>query len=230
MPRSEILTLITQQPVFNALSQAEIEVLLDQGLERAYSSRSIIAHAGDPWDKFIMVLSGKVGAQKFSAEGRNLWITEFLPGEIFWGFAFFEHDQPMPVTLIAEEESQIIIWRRETIKEFINTNGRFSWEMLRHMAKTMTRASQIVEGLAFHPVAGRVANFLLDKYSPEESEFARDLTLDEIAARAGTTREMVCRSLQRFANDGMIEITRTELRIRDRQQLEKFYLLSGSEK
>lgn len=230
MPISDILSVMRKQPIFNPLSQTEVETLIDQGLERSYPSHSIIAHAGEPWDKFIMVVSGKIGAQKFSVEGRNLWITEFIPGEIFWGFAFFDSDEPMPVTLMAEEDSRIFMWRRETIKDLLTNNGQFSWEMLRHMAKTMTRASQIVEGLAFHPVAGRVANFLLDKYSPEESDFARDLTLDEIAARAGTTREMVCRSLQRFANDGMIEITRTELRIRDRKQLEKISLISGAGK
>jgi DNA-binding transcriptional regulator LsrR (DeoR family) len=49
---------------------------------------------------------------------------------------------------------------------------------------------------------------------------ARVLTLEDMAARIGTTREMVCRYLYRLAEEGAIEIRRTELRIKDRQLLE----------
>ena len=48
---------------------------------------------------------------------------------------------------------------------------------------------------------------------------ARSLTQDEMAARLGSTREMVCRFLQRFADENLIKITRTEFEITDRARL-----------
>jgi DNA-binding transcriptional regulator LsrR (DeoR family) len=48
---------------------------------------------------------------------------------------------------------------------------------------------------------------------------ARSLTLDDLAARIGSTREVVCRFLQRFADDELIKITRTEFEITDRDRL-----------
>jgi DNA-binding transcriptional regulator LsrR (DeoR family) len=48
---------------------------------------------------------------------------------------------------------------------------------------------------------------------------ARSLTLDDMAARIGSTREVVCRFLQRFADENLINITRTEFEISDRQGL-----------
>jgi len=41
------------------------------------------------------------------------------------------------------------------------------------------------------------------------------MTLDEMAAQVGTTREVVCRLLYRFADDGLITITRTEFTLLD---------------
>jgi hypothetical protein len=41
----------------------------------------------------------------------------------------------------------------------------------------------------------------------------RDLTLDDMAARIGTTREMVCRALYRLSDDPDRHITRTEFTI-----------------
>lgn len=45
------------------------------------------------------------------------------------------------------------------------------------------------------------------------------MTLDEMAAQIGTTREMVCRMLYRFSNNEMIQVTRTEFVLTDRDGL-----------
>jgi len=77
-----------------------------------------------------------------------------------------------------------------------------------------------VEGLAFHPVAGRLARLLLDHFKQAgDSSIARHLTLDEMAARIGTTREMVCRALYNFSDKKLIEVTRTEFVLTDREGL-----------
>jgi CRP-like cAMP-binding protein len=84
------------------------------------------------------------------------------------------------------------------------------------------RASTVVEGLAFQPVAGRLAGLLVAFSAGREAEpIPRSLTLDEIASRIGTTREVVCRFLHRFADEGLIDITRTEFVVHDQVRLEE---------
>ena len=72
----------------------------------------------------------------------------------------------------------------------------------------------------FQPVAGRVARFLLEQTTPNQTTSPRHLTLDEIAAQIGSTREMVCRYLRSFSEAGLIDITRTEYQITDREGLQ----------
>lgn len=103
----------------------------------------------------------------------------------------------------------------------------FSWETAgwtpsknQVMSERIQRASLIVEGFAFQPVACRVARLLLEQAQDQDISL-RSLTLEEMAARIGSTREMVCRSIQRFAGAGLIEVTRTEFYITDRKRLEK---------
>ena len=101
-------------------------------------------------------------------------------------------------------------------------NGQMSWELSRLMVSFMQRASNIVEELAFQPIPGRLARLLLERYNGgKDSPVARDLTLDEMAAHIGSTREMVCRALYRFSDDGLIEITRTEFLFTDQEKLEE---------
>jgi CRP-like cAMP-binding protein len=95
-----------------------------------------------------------------------------------------------------------------------------SWELCRLMIQRMQRASVIVEELAFQPIAGRLASLLLDHFeSAGDTSIHRHLTLDEMAARVGTTREMVCRALYRFADKKLINVTRTEFVLTDKDGL-----------
>jgi CRP/FNR family transcriptional regulator, cyclic AMP receptor protein len=221
MAVSKILSIVSKNPVFASVSKEEIEAILATGLTRAYPAGSLITIAGEVWPYLFLVVEGKISALKESREGRTLMITTFGAGDIFWGLAFFHENEVMPVNLEVTESAQIHLWNRERFLPFLLKNGQISWELSKLMVSRMLRASDIVEGLAFQPVAGRVARFLLEKTPADQKATPRHLTLDEMAAHIGTTREMVCRYLHSFSDEGMINITRTEYFITDRQGLEE---------
>lgn len=126
----------------------------------------------------------------------------------------------MPVTLEARETSRLFLWSRETMEPILSHNGRVSWELCRLMAGRMQRASTILEEMAFQPVAGRLARLLLDHFEMAgDAAISRHLTLDEMASRIGTTREMVCRALYSFSDKSLIEVTRTEFVLTNREGL-----------
>jgi CRP/FNR family transcriptional regulator len=219
---TKIHSLIVQNPVFACLSEADLAIAMASGHSRKYRRGHLITVAGDIWPYLFMVISGQVKALKESSEGRTLVIATFEPGSLFWGLAFFEDDLPMPVTLEARQDSHLYLWERQRFLPFQLKHGRLSLELNKLMIHQMLRASEIVESLAFQPVAGRVACLLLDLISPDQPASSRTLTLDEMAAHIGTTREMVCRSLHSFSDAGLIKITRTEFSITDRQGLQEF--------
>ena len=126
----------------------------------------------------------------------------------------------MPVALKVDQQSSLYLWTREQVLPILSSNGLMSYELCRLMVSRMLRASEIVEELAFQPVAGRLARLLIDYPGQATSgPIARSLTLDDMAARIGSTREVVCRFLQRFADEDLIKITRTEFEITDHERL-----------
>lgn len=202
---------LIQNSTFSHLMIDDQKFLIQAAISRNYWKGERIAHYGDIWPYLFLVEKGEVTAVKESPEGRSLVIVSIGPGEIFWGAAFFQDDASNLAALVADEDSRIHLWSQERMLPVLLRNGRVSWEITRLMVNRMQRASDIVEELAFQPVAVRLAGFLVDHFSDYPSErVTRDLTLDEMAARIGSTREMVSRILHRFASEGMIEITRTE--------------------
>ena len=213
-------TLLHAHPVFAMLGSIDLGFLEKQAIRRDLQTGETLAMQGDIWSYLFLVVEGELDAVKVSSEGRNLLVTTFRTGELFWGPAFFQDGAPLVATLEAPSPTRVYLWSRERIEPIFLANGKMGWELCRLMIQRMQRASAIVDELAFQPVAGRLARLLLDHFTiAGEPSIERSLTLDEMAARIGTTREMVCRALYRFADKKLINVTRTEFVLTDRDGL-----------
>ena len=218
----QLRELLRTHPVFASLGVTERELLAKHAVRRELQKGETLALQGDVWPYLFLVAEGGLDAVKVSSEGRNLLVTTFGAGELFWGLAFFQDGAPLVVTLEAHSPVRVYLWSRRQVEPVFLAHGQMGWELCGLMIQRMQRASAIVEGLAFQPVAGRLARLLLDHFeSAGDAAIARNLTLDEMAARVGTTREMVCRILYRFAEQGAIQINRTEFIFTDRKLLEE---------
>ena len=216
---------LRQSTFFGCMAEHELDTLLEQALVRQYHKGQYLSHAGDIWPFLFILIKGSVTAVKESLEGRSFVATSFKPGDVFWGVSFFHPELPMPVALKIELQSHVLLWTREQVLPIILQNGHVAWELSRLMVSRMLRASELVEELAFQPVAGRLAKLLIDfPGGINTGPIARSLTLDDMAARIGSTREMVCRLLQRFADQDLIKITRTEFEITDAERLTEMTL------
>jgi CRP/FNR family cyclic AMP-dependent transcriptional regulator len=217
-----LMELLSNNPIFSHMNEVEMGKLKEMTISRTYPKGDWITHHGDIWPYLFIVDSGIVTALKESSEGRSLIVVSLGQGEVFWGISFFQEDVPMPVSLVAGEESVIHLWTKDRFLPVLLQDGRMSWELAQLMVTRMLRASDIVEELAFQPITGRLARFVLDHFGDAIDDYvSRDITLEEMAARIGTTREMVCRQLYRFVDEGAIQINRTEFMITDRDLLEK---------
>jgi CRP/FNR family transcriptional regulator len=217
---NDLLILLKNNPIFSSITEDDRQLMIQQVRRHTYSKDETVILYGDIWPHIFLVGEGKVEALKESSDGRSLHVACFGKGELFWGLAFFHEDAPMPVTLEAREKSVLYLWAKDSVLPIILRNGQASWEISRLMADRMQHASDLVEGLAFHPVAGRLARLLLDHFETAgDASISRYLTLDEMAARIGSTREMVCRALYSFSDKKLIEVTRTEFVLTDHEGL-----------
>ena len=213
---------IDRIPLFAGLPQAARSDIVHAARVRKWRAREIIVHMGDVWPYLFVVMEGEIGAIKESAKGRELTVTTLTAGDVFWGLAFFIEELPMPVLFQAQTDSTLCLWDREWLVPIIQRNGKMSWMLCQLMVSRMQLASEIVEELAFQPVMNRLSNLILEMFGEDGAEsIERELTLDEMASRIGTTREMVCRHLYRLAEWGAIDVSRTQLRIENRTLLEK---------
>lgn len=217
---SDLAWRLAHNTVFEQFTGTQREAAAASAHHRHYPAGAFITHYGDTWPYLFMVGAGTVNALKESADGRQLIVLTLKPGELFWGLAFFNEGMATPVAQQAHEAADLHIWSRDALLPLLLETPHAMWRLSQIMVVRMAQASQILEGLAFQPVSGRLARFLLDQFSSAgEPSLDRNLTLDDIAARIGSTREMVCRALYQFSDKDFIHITRTEFTLIDRDGL-----------
>lgn len=92
--------------------------------------------------------------------------------------------------------------------------------LLREFTGRLRHLVDLVDTLALHTVQGRLAGLLLEQAeAAARGELVAQLTHAEMAARLGTVREMISRSLRSFELLGLIRIDRGAILLLDRAGL-----------
>ncbi|HEY61846.1 MAG TPA: Crp/Fnr family transcriptional regulator [Anaerolineae bacterium] len=180
-----------------------------------------LCYQGDIWPYLVYVTSGKLEWTMLSAEGKEIRLFTLDSGNFFWAHSFFD-DDPMPASLIVSKEAQVYLLKRDYLLPILYRNPDALFEVTRVLTRIMRRAREIIYRLAFQPLAGRLANYIISSLDDTENPLLeRDMTLKDVATVCATSPEVVCRLLHQFQVDGIIKISRTHIIINDRDSLMK---------
>jgi CRP/FNR family transcriptional regulator, cyclic AMP receptor protein len=211
----------SQAEFINALPEKERKKLFEQSVSKKLQVGEYLFHQGDIWPNVIFLGSGQLRWSMLSITGREFVLFLVDPGRVFWGHSIFD-DQPMPASLMATKKSLIYLWSREKVLPILYRNPEAMWEITKTLTSTMRRAREIIYGLAFQPVACRLAKYLLERFEKEEDpHIERDITLGELAARLATSQEVVCRVLYQFQSEGILAINRASIILEDPKALNR---------
>jgi CRP-like cAMP-binding protein len=213
--------LIEKQPVLQQFSESDRRALLSAAIRRRYGKGELVAHYGESWPFIFLVECGQIDVLKYSPEGRNLGALGMTEGELFWSPSFFD-EGPLPATLEAKADSRLYLWERKSFLPLLKNNPKVLWMWMMMLVGRIRLASEFIEELAFYPLAGRLAKLLLEQFEERDDvRVSREFTLDEMSAKINTSPVMVCKLLSRFADEGLIKVSRTSFELVDRSALKE---------
>lgn len=216
----DILNGISQCLVFSKLNRSDQVELLKLARQKKVLRGETLCWQGDVWPFVAYVVRGGLEWTMLSPDGKRQVVFSLGPGQLAWGHSCLDN-QSMPANLEVADDGNILLWPGETIIPLISRNTGAVWDVSRLMLSYMRSVREKVYGFAFQPVAGRLASLLIEYYKPKHGHATqRELTLDQMADKIGTTRELISRTLHKFANEGLIKINRVEIIFTDTQGLE----------
>lgn len=217
----ELDELIADKPIFRQFKGEEREKLLQLANKVSLEKGATVILTGNRYPYVIIVASGLINANKDSLEGRNFTLKTFSEGDAFWGHAMFQ-DNPTPSTMIAFKPTIVYQWHRDDILPIIKNNKGALWDLCTQLSQRTIEANLAMEEIVFNPVVNRLARLLVDQFEKVATEsIPRNMTLDDMAAKIGTTREVVCRLLYRLSDENLIQVDRTKFILLNKIELGK---------
>lgn len=206
-------------PLFADLSEADLARFGDVTREREYPKNSIILFEDDPGDALYIVSAGQVKVVLIGEDGREVILSVLGDGDFFGEMSLID-DEPRSAHVIAMRDSQLLVLRRDDFQSQLERHPKVALQLLRVLVQRLRRADEKIGGLVLLDVNGRVAQLLLDL--AEESggpKITRKLTHHTIAQMIGSSRETVSRAMRELVERGLIDVSRREITIKDRDAL-----------
>jgi CRP/FNR family transcriptional regulator, anaerobic regulatory protein len=163
----------------------------------------------DPCQGFPLVLSGEVRVSRSAANGRELELYRVAPGEMcLVSSAGLFANQPLTARGVATTGTTLCLLAPPDFQEAL-VDPEFRRYVLGLFAARMADLTGLIEAIAFQRLDSRLASALLGH--GQQLKVTHQALADEL----GTVREIVTRLLHRFERDGLVELSRESITIRD---------------
>ena len=210
-------------PLFNGLSDPELEALGSCLVTRSFGKGVFIFHKDSPGQTLYIIQSGRVRIFILSDSGQEISLNVYGAGEVIGELGFLD-GQPRSASAVALEPTVAFALRREDFFQHLEDHPRLAVRLLEVMAARLRYTTAYAESLAFLDVNGRVAMRLLelgDRFgvqSPRGGGLELDLGLTqaELASWVASSRETVNKVLATFRDQGLIELVGQRITILDR--------------
>lgn len=215
-----LATILRKVPLFAELSEAELARLADATRERSYPKNSVILFEDDPGDALYVVVTGLVKVVLIGEDGREVILSVLKEGDFFGEMALID-DEPRSAHVIAMEDANLLVLRREDFHQRLRETPTIGLGLLRTLSRRLREADEKIGGLVLLDVNGRVAKLLLRLADEQDGvHITRRITHHTIAQMVGSSRETVSRTIRDLADRGLIEVSRKAIAIRNRAALE----------
>ena len=197
---------LRQIPLFAALGPEDLASVGAMAVERHYERGDTILLEGDMGGALHFVHSGLVKVFKTSASGKEQVLRLIAAGYTFNDVPALDGG-PNPASAAAIEPSIIYGIGRAELRKLIASRPEVAQAVVQSLAQALRHLVMLVEDLSLRHVTARVAKILLDQEVAEgEGRLQHRITQQEMAALAGTAREVVGRALKELEIAGAIEM------------------------
>jgi CRP/FNR family transcriptional regulator len=212
------LKTLRKNPYFDELPEAVLREIAAHTELREYERGDILFWEDDPCAGLQILESGSVKLYRLSPQGRQYIVSVLTKGATCNEVPAFDGGTN-PVNVEALELSHVWVVESVMLRELVKSNPEFALKVLNKFGQNLRGLVRKVSEMAFYQVTNRLARLITEI----PAEAARPhWTQEQLAARLGTVREVVARSLKELEKSGAIRIEERRIHVADREVLQQW--------
>jgi CRP/FNR family cyclic AMP-dependent transcriptional regulator len=189
-----------------------------------FSRRSLIYSSTEPGESVMILASGRVKIKDITPEGKETILAFVEEGEIFGELALLD-SQPRGEFAEAVEDSQVLVIPREELLWLMEQRPDVSLSVTKLVGFRRRRIENRLRNVLFLPSRERMVRLLLElveshgERQGNACEIRLPLSHQDLASLIGLTREMVTRVLGQLQAEGLVQVQRRRITVRDCKRL-----------
>ena len=207
---------------FQGLGEKSLKELSVQTNLRQFERGEALFWEGDPCSGLHILETGSVKLFRVSPLGRQHILRVVQEGETFNEVPVFDNGEN-PVNSEALETVTVWVVDAGAVHTLMENDPEYSLRIIQSLGKMLRHLVQMASEMAFLQVTHRLARLINETPAQELSgESGARWTQEQMAARLGTVREVVARSLRELERSGAILVENRRISVSDRNVLQEW--------
>ena len=219
--------IIVKNPLFRGISEEEArELFVNRQYQiKHFRPKDIVGIQGETCNHLMIVLDGMVQAQMVDYSGRLIVMAEISAPYAYAAAFIYAEQNELPVTVVAQKESEILFIRKEVFLEILQRNKQVLHNFLTFISNRSKFLTDKIHFLTFRTIKSKISDFLLKRSNQVNSLVViLDQTQQELADMFGVARPSLARTFKEMENEGLILIDRKKITLVDLPKLKKLAL------
>jgi CRP-like cAMP-binding protein len=224
----EWIEVLQTTPLFRGIDREDLNKMLEclKPRVKRYKYREIVALCGSPLSGIGIVASGKVALTRETYSGNRIMLGILDSGDIFGETAAFSNDRTWPVTVIANEDCQLLFLPPDKIQgncsNICTAHSILILNMLNILSNKALMLNKKIEHLSAKSIRGKISSYLLEEYGQSnETAFRMSMKRHELADYLGIPRPSLSREMITMKKEGIIDYDGSWVQINDILALER---------
>lgn len=216
--------IIKQFNALKSLSNEELVRISNCKTSRVIKKGEVIFEEGEVINGIYCVKDGICKLSKLSENGKDQIVKMVVKGQLL-GQRSLITEEASNLQAVALNDMEVCFIPRHEIINDLQTNPKFSYDVLKEMAHGLKEADDIIVNMAQKSVRQRLAETLV--YIHDSFGVNPDRTLSVLLSRedfaniVGTATESAIRVLSQFKKEGLISIIGKQIRIESIEELKR---------
>jgi CRP/FNR family transcriptional regulator len=218
VPLAARLNILRSNSYFDDLPEEVLKHIAQHTQLREYDRGDVLFWEADTGAGMHIIESGSVKLYRISPQGRQYILSVMSEGATCNEVPAFDGGVN-PVNVEALETSRVWVIEQATLRNLVKTHPEFALKVLNRFGQNLRNLVRKVSEMAFYQVTNRLARLIIELPSEEARTH---WTQEQLAARLGTVREVVARSLKELEKSGAIRIEDRRIQISDPSILQQW--------
>lgn len=205
-------------PYLREVPATDLAALARVSIVREFARGRAVFDEDAPAAGIFVVRHGRVKLVRRSPGGREQILHVEGPGATLAEVPTFDGGGYV-ATAVAVDDVRVLFVPRRALLDLCRRRPAVALGVILVLARRLRGFAGLIEDLALREVAARVARWLLAEMERTGGDVVRLGSREDVAARVGTVRELVSRSLTRLERAGTIERRGRNVRVRDARGL-----------